>query len=1273
MLVTPMGRVSVFVASFTLLLLLGGSLSPGIATATRPNLIAAYAFDQGSGEVAEDSAGSHDGAIEGPEWSEGSQVAGWGLLFDGVDDCVSVPTNPQLDLSEEFTLEAWINPRAMSEAEANEPQPIIFKEGGPVGHYSLSLSLKEAQTVEGFVGEGESSFTRVADPQLLGWNHWTHVALTHVGGVLRLYVGGELVASISGAEPGAGESPLKIGCATEEGHFFHGEIDEVRIYDRALTTEEITEDLASPVQPLHIYATGDLVQSGPEDLVSPISDLSVTAGGVDTTVDHIDLVVDGEVDRTIDRADLLDNGNEYCYEEYCSITYSGPADVAAGAAPGPHTFEIRAVDTEDRVASLFHEVILDVDGPDLVVSGALSEVVGLLSGTEADVKVQASDGEGVYASGVEVVEIYVDHVSQDAELPNCEEGCPTEATLEYGYSEEEWGTGPHEVILVALDGVGNESTYSLKINQDLAAVEPICSSGEPSSVEVEAPASPNEALEALEERLPGALTPNVPWDELGGTSWEAAAGYDPGFESAESGLEETDAFLASGGIVGGRVVDDESGGFTVGQALCMAPLQTTSDESEPSEVPDASSVLIANTAQDTDTLIRATGLGATVISSFRGSASPEALAWEATLGPNDELVPLSDGGVAVVNSEGVDLQPETVPDAPAGWTDPELISDVQTQLELATHELRLANDENNGEVRAVFLPAIAIDSEGAVEEVPLSMEPESQKLSVLIPAGSAALILNTASAPDPAAVCAAAFAETPQLYAQGCQPDLEGGADRMYVTGMDWSSEGDLVFSAFESSFKHYDLNPGESRVAPEEQLYTVTSDGNAIQELNVPGFSLIGNSSPSVSPDGSHLAFNGCSQETFKCGVVVANSDGSEPLMVYTHVGPLRHDATSSFDAAGARILFAASTFSGPSDEKQDHQLYSVKLNGSGLRQVTDISTTYCVVEGPCGLLRGLFQSEFASRAAAEPNAESLALENLSSIYLLPSGAEKIDLGEMEAIATNANSPAYSPDSSQIAYSADPSTPGGPGIYLMNADGSNKEQLVRTAAKHEYRGIAPAFSPDGSEVAYIRDGRLYKVPAAGGDPTLITDGDTKDVQKLSLAFANGNSEMLAVIEEAEAEMGKAIERLGGIGGVVSAFEEGLDVLKETHASEREFCEAGGVQAIECGLFAKDRKLALDMRGDLFTNRNMLDRSTRGNAFQHGFWTALMVRHSREAIYGDLADGLYFALIHEESPWSWDARQDLINDFVGYFWVIKGGIEEVEENVYGFRSELEVL
>jgi hypothetical protein len=87
------------------------------------------------------------------------------------------------------------------------------------------------------------------------------------------------------------------------------------------------------------------------------------------------------------------------------------------------------------------------------------------------------------------------------------------------------------------------------------------------------------------------------------------------------------------------------------------------------------------------------------------------------------------------------------------------------------------------------------------------------------------------------------------------------------------------------------------------------------------------------------------------------------------------------------------------------------------------------------------------------------------------------------------------------------------------------------------------------------------------------------------------------------------------------------------------------VNAAECKNFIGDRLASIEMRERIFTDANAeKDRSTRGNAFQHAYWTALMVSHSV------LDDGLVFALNHEKEPLSLDAEQDVLNDFMGNRW-----------------------
>jgi hypothetical protein len=79
-------------------------------------------------------------------------------------------------------------------------------------------------------------------------NTWTHLATTYDGAMLRLFVNGSEVAS----RPLAGSllissGPLRIGGNSIWGEFFKGRIDEVRLYDRALSAEEVADAMNTPL------------------------------------------------------------------------------------------------------------------------------------------------------------------------------------------------------------------------------------------------------------------------------------------------------------------------------------------------------------------------------------------------------------------------------------------------------------------------------------------------------------------------------------------------------------------------------------------------------------------------------------------------------------------------------------------------------------------------------------------------------------------------------------------------------------------------------------------------------------------------------------------------------------------------------------------------------------------------------------------------------------------------------------------------------------------
>ena len=87
-------------------------------------------------------------------------------------------------------------------------------------------------------------------PSALPLNTWTHIAQTFDGSTVRVFVNGTQVASRSlvGTVLDASQ-PLEIGSDHIFGQYFQGLIDEIRVYNAALTQSQIQSAMATPVGP----------------------------------------------------------------------------------------------------------------------------------------------------------------------------------------------------------------------------------------------------------------------------------------------------------------------------------------------------------------------------------------------------------------------------------------------------------------------------------------------------------------------------------------------------------------------------------------------------------------------------------------------------------------------------------------------------------------------------------------------------------------------------------------------------------------------------------------------------------------------------------------------------------------------------------------------------------------------------------------------------------------------------------------------------------------
>jgi concanavalin A-like lectin/glucanase superfamily protein len=199
--------------------------------------------------------GEHDGAIEGATWFDNGRF-GKALSFDGTNDCLSVPNDPALQLTEEFTLEAWIKSRGTGAWE-----PILSKNDA----YSIWLG-EEPGHLRSYIREEDENEALAIDPNGIDENVWAHVAVTFDGQWMRLFVNGEFADKAWSEGAATTASPLSIGCS-EEPHegFFEGLIDEVRVYNRALGAGEVTRDKSNPVPIPPTAVTGEAEVFAPNE------------------------------------------------------------------------------------------------------------------------------------------------------------------------------------------------------------------------------------------------------------------------------------------------------------------------------------------------------------------------------------------------------------------------------------------------------------------------------------------------------------------------------------------------------------------------------------------------------------------------------------------------------------------------------------------------------------------------------------------------------------------------------------------------------------------------------------------------------------------------------------------------------------------------------------------------------------------------------------------------------------------------------------------------
>src|SRR5205809_1687899 len=225
----------------TTLVLLAVTIHVGGSPASaQTGLVAAYSFDEGTGTTVADASGNnHTGTVSGATWTTAGRY-GSALVFNGTTAKVTVLNAASFGLTTGMTLEAWVYPTAVPTGW----RAVIDKTVD--GYYLMASSSPNDRPAVG--GTWTAGNQNLAAPSGLAVNTWTHLAATFDGAMVRLYVNGVQVTSQAQATPlRTTTGTLQIGADSYAGENFVGRIDEVRIYNRALTAAEIQADIVTPV------------------------------------------------------------------------------------------------------------------------------------------------------------------------------------------------------------------------------------------------------------------------------------------------------------------------------------------------------------------------------------------------------------------------------------------------------------------------------------------------------------------------------------------------------------------------------------------------------------------------------------------------------------------------------------------------------------------------------------------------------------------------------------------------------------------------------------------------------------------------------------------------------------------------------------------------------------------------------------------------------------------------------------------------------------------
>ena len=186
-------------------------------------------FNEGEGTTAQDASGNGNHGTLMNMATETCWVGGKigkALEFDGSDDYVDCGDDASLDITDEITIEAWVNPTSgtgyiisKNIDSATDNQYAIYWDGDQVMYYPSGTPISAVNSVP--------------------TGAWTHIVFTRTGTTGQFYINGVASGSPAACTMYSRATSVNIGRRKPGNFYFNGSIDDVAIYARALSANEV--------------------------------------------------------------------------------------------------------------------------------------------------------------------------------------------------------------------------------------------------------------------------------------------------------------------------------------------------------------------------------------------------------------------------------------------------------------------------------------------------------------------------------------------------------------------------------------------------------------------------------------------------------------------------------------------------------------------------------------------------------------------------------------------------------------------------------------------------------------------------------------------------------------------------------------------------------------------------------------------------------------------------------------------------------------------------